>query len=94
MLNSRLIGWFLGTVAPTSGMGTLRWKKVYVERIPIPRIGLPQQKEFVLLVDCILGHNVKDNDLDLVELEAEIDHQIYDLYGLTVPEIMAIESQL
>ena len=94
VLNSRLIGWFLGTVAPTSGMGTLRWKKVYVERIPIPRIGLPQQKEFVLLVDCILGHNVKDNDLDLVEPEAEIDHQIYDLYGLTVPEIMAIESQL
>ena len=42
VLNAKLIHWFLEKVAPTSGMGTLRWKKVYVERIPIPKLSTDQ----------------------------------------------------
>ena len=47
VLNSRLIRWFLEQVAPTSGMGTLRWKKVYVQAIPVPQIRRSQQGPFV-----------------------------------------------
>ena len=54
VLNAKLIRWFLGKVAPTSGMGTLRWKKVYVERLPIPRITGPRQQHFSRLVDRAL----------------------------------------
>ena len=36
VLNAKLVRWYLGQIAPTSGMGTLRWKKVYVEAIPSP----------------------------------------------------------
>ena len=54
VLNAKLIRWFLEKVAPTSGMGTLRWKKVYVERLPIPRTTGPRQQPFSRLVDSVL----------------------------------------
>ena len=60
VLNARLTLWFLRHAAPTSGMGTLRWLKVYVETIPIPRISLEEQGPFVQLVDSIIA--AKDAD--------------------------------
>ena len=36
ILNAKLTHWFLRHTAPTSGMGVIRWKKVYMEAVPIP----------------------------------------------------------
>ena len=47
LLNSTLVRWFLQQTAPTSGMGTPRWKKVYVETIPIPKISASEQRPFI-----------------------------------------------
>ena len=90
VLNAKLIRWFLENVAPTSGMGTLRWKKVYVERLPIPRITGPRQQHFSGLVDRALM--AKPGDLK--EIEADIDARVYQLYGLTPSEITAVEQRL
>ena len=44
VLNASLTRWFLQQMAPTSGMGTLRWKKGYVENIPIPKNNAAKQR--------------------------------------------------
>ena len=94
VLNARLIRWFLEKVAPTSGMGTLRWKKVYVERLPIPRITGPKQRPFSQLVDRVLMADANDRDSSASETEAEIDARVYQLYGLTPSEVAAVEQRL
>ena len=90
VLNASLIRWFLQQMAPTSGMGTLRWKKVYVENIPIPKITTAKQRPFVQLVDQIL----KAKEPDTSDLEWEIDRLVYDLYDLTEEERTTIERSL
>ena len=94
VLNSTLIRWFLQQTAPTSGMGTSRWKKVYVENIPIPQIAEEQQRSFVQMVDEILEAKAADLNADTSELERNIDRLVYDLYGLTEEEDTAVERSL
>ena len=83
VLNSTLVCWLLQQLAPTSGMGTYRWKKSYLENIPIPKLTAVKQRPFVRLVDRILEAKAADPDADTSELEREIDRLVYDLYGLT-----------
>ena len=92
VLNSSLICWLLREIAPSSGMGTPRWKKVYVERIPIPKISASKQRPFVALVDRILDAKDAKPSAHTGELEAEIDRLVYSLYGLTETEIAAVED--
>ena len=94
VLNAKLVRWFLQQIAPTSGMGTLRWKKVYVETIPIPKLSMEEQAPFIELVDCILTAKTTDPKTDVSATEAEIDLRICELYGLTATEISAVEEHL
>ncbi len=94
VLNANLVRWFLNQIAPTSGMGTLRWKKIYVERIPVPKISAAKQRPFVRLVDRILEAKAADPDADTTADEAEIDRLVYELYGLTEEEDTAVERAL
>ena len=94
ILNSTLVRWFLQQTAPTSGMGTPRWKKVYVQEIPIPTISAAEQRPFIRLVDEILEAKSADPDADTGYLEWDIDELVYDLYGLTEEEDTAIERSL
>ena len=93
-LNATLVRWFLEKIAPTSGMGTLRWKKVYIERLPIPRITVPKQDPFEQLVDRILSAKAGAFHSDVEALEAEIDQLVYRVYGLTPEEIAAVEQSV
>ncbi len=92
LLNSTLIRWFLYQSAPTSGMGTLRWKKVYVETIPVPKIPAARQRPFIRLVDRILQAKAHDPHADTSAEESKIDHLVYQLYDLTNAEIAAIQT--
>ncbi len=94
VLNAKLIRWFLEKVAPTSGMGTLRWKKVYVERLPIPKITEMEQQPFIQLIDQILMGESSDLAAIVADAEAEIDERLYQLYGLTALEISEVEGRL
>ena len=93
MLNAKLIRWFLQQVAPTLGKGVLRWKKVYVETIPIPKITAAEQRPFMRLVDSILAAKDADPSADTSALETEIDQLCYHLYGLTDEEIAVVEGK-
>ena len=90
VLNAKLVQWFLQHVAPTSGMGVFRWKKVYVESIPIPKVNAAQQRPFIHLVDRILAANPAAKTSDD---EAEIDRLVYELYGLTEKEMASIAGK-
>ncbi len=92
LLNTKLIRWFFQQVAPTSGTGTLRWKKVYVETIPIPKISAAEQRPFIALIDQILTAKANNPTADTSTLEHEIDQHVYQLYQLTPDEIKTIES--
>ena len=94
VLNTKLICWYLQQIAPTSGMGTLLWKKVYVETIPIPQITAAKQRPFIRLVDSIMTVKATDPSADTGKLEAEIDQLVYALYELTEEEIAVVESHI
>ncbi len=91
VLNGNLVRWFLQQIAPTSGTGTLRWKKVYVEVVPIPKISAADQRPFIRLVDYIIylkqqsctdGKNLSHSrDYLMVKyFEQIIDGLVYELY--------------
>ena len=94
VLNGTLIRWYLRQIAPTSGTGTLRWKKVYIETIPIPQISAAEQRPFIRLVDRILAAKRSDSKADTADLEAEVDQLVYRLYGLTDEEIAIVKGAI
>ena len=94
MLNSTLSTWFIKQTALSSGMGTPRWIRTTVLRIPVPQLLEQKQQPFVQLVDRILEAKDADPDADTSALEREIDRLVYDLYGLTDDEIAAIEARV
>ena len=90
ILNSSLITWFVRNTALNSGMGTTRWIRGPIERIPVPKLSAAKQRPFIRLVDRILEAKAADTDADTGELEREIDRLVYDLYGLTEAETAAV----
>ena len=93
MLNSNLVMWYMGNTALNSGMGVTRWIPATVERIPIPKLSGVKQIPFVRLVDHILEAKSADPNADTEQLEREIDRLVYDLYGLTPAEVVAVERE-
>jgi len=92
VLNSKLISWYFNLSCPTSGVGTSRWKKVYVVKIPIPKLPAREQAPFLEQIEKILALKKKTPEADVSALEAEIDKLVYKLYDLTPAEISIIEG--
>ena len=92
LLNSKLITWFMHNTALNSGMGTTRWVKFTVERLPIPKLNAAEQRPFINLVDKILKAKAANPKADTTEQEAAIDRLVYGLYGLTTEEIATVEK--
>jgi len=69
-----------------------RYKKVYLEKVPVPNISQQKQEPFKELVDQILSAKNKNLGADTATLEREIDRMVYDLYGLTGEEIGVVEG--
>lgn len=59
---------------------TFRYKKVFVELLPIPKIPHIQQLPFEILVDCILFCKERNMDSESSLLESVVDGLVYDLY--------------
>ncbi len=93
VLNTKLIRWCLEKQAPTSGMGTLRWKKVYVEQLPIPRISFLEQEFFVRAIDRILKFDSAAAQTKVDSSQHAINERVYHLYGLTPDEIAEVAGQ-
>ena len=93
LLNSKLITWFMHNTALNSGMGTPRWVRFTVERLPISNIPATEQRPFIRLVDTILKAKAADPKADTTKQEAEINRLVYQLYHLTAEEIAIVEKQ-
>ncbi|GAA8223987.1 class I SAM-dependent DNA methyltransferase [Helicobacter pylori] len=97
MLHSKLITFAFKTFYAGGGLGEsgYRYKKAFIERLPIPKI-TPQNQELAhKITDCakaILEAKEKDPKANTQKLEKEIDALVYQLYNLTDEEIKIIEE--
>ncbi|WP_120993319.1 class I SAM-dependent DNA methyltransferase [Helicobacter pylori] len=97
MLHSKLITFAFKTFYAGGGLGEsgYRYKKAFIERLPIPQITEKNQEladEIIALVDKILKSKAKDPKANTQRLEKEIDALVYQLYHLTDEEIKIIED--
>ncbi|WRA73712.1 class I SAM-dependent DNA methyltransferase [Helicobacter pylori] len=97
MLHSKLITFAFKTFYAGGGLGEsgYRYKKAFIERLPIPKI-TPQNQELADKITDgakqILALKEKDPKANTQELEKEIDALVYQLYNLTDEEIKIIEN--
>ncbi|GAA9077095.1 class I SAM-dependent DNA methyltransferase [Helicobacter pylori] len=97
MLHSKLITFAFKTFYAGGGLGEsgYRYKKAFIERLPIPKITPQNQKLADKITDCakaILEAKEKDPKANTQKLEKEIDALVYQLYNLTDEEIKTIEN--
>ncbi len=98
MLHSKLITFAFKTFYAGGGLGEsgYRYKKVFIERLPIPKI-TPQNQELAHKITdgakAILVLKEKDPKANTQKLEKEIDALVYQLYNLTDEEIKIIEER-
>ncbi|GAA7348058.1 class I SAM-dependent DNA methyltransferase [Helicobacter pylori] len=97
ILHSKLITFAFKTFYAGGGLGEsgYRYKKAFIERLPIPKITPQNQKLAHKITDgakAILALKEKDPKANTKELEKEIDTLVYQLYNLTDEEIKIIEE--
>ncbi|GAA6817705.1 class I SAM-dependent DNA methyltransferase [Helicobacter pylori] len=97
MLHSKLITFAFKTFYAGGGLGEsgYRYKKAFIERLPIPKITPQNQKLADKITDgakAILEAKEKDPKANTQKLEKEIDALVYELYNLTDEEIKTIED--
>ncbi|MFP6129971.1 Eco57I restriction-modification methylase domain-containing protein [Helicobacter pylori] len=97
MLHSKLITFAFKTFYAGGGLGEsgYRYKKAFIERLPIPKITEKNQELARKITDGakqILALKEKDPKANTQGLEKEIDALVYQLYNLTDEEIKIIEN--
>ncbi len=97
MLHSKLITFAFKTFYAGGGLGEsgYRYKKAFIERLPIPKITPQNQKLAHKITDgakAILALKEKNPKANTQKLEKEIDALVYELYSLTDEEIKIIEE--
>ncbi|WRF79450.1 class I SAM-dependent DNA methyltransferase [Helicobacter pylori] len=97
MLHSKLITFAFKTFYAGGGLGEsgYRYKKAFIERLPIPQITTKNQELADKITDGakqILVLKEKDPKANTQGLEKEIDALVYQLYHLTDEEIKIIED--
>ncbi len=87
ILNSKLVNYMYKNFYAGGGLGEtgLRYKKEFLEQLPIPQIPLEEQQPFEALVDKILAAKAQGENTQA--LENEIDTLVFGLYGLSEEEI-------
>ncbi|GAA9372061.1 class I SAM-dependent DNA methyltransferase [Helicobacter pylori] len=98
MLHSKLITFAFKTFYAGGGLGEsgYRYKKAFIERLPIPQITEKNQEladKITDGADRILKAKEKDPKANTQGLEKEIDALVYQLYNLTDEEIKIIENE-
>lgn len=96
MLHSKLITFAFKTFYAGGGLGEsgYRYKKAFIERLPIPQITEKQElaRKITDYADKILQLKEEDLKANTQGLEKEIDALVYQLYHLTDEEIKIIEN--
>jgi len=81
-LNSKLLTYSFKTFYAGGDLrgNTFRYKKAFLENLPIPKIDDNAQLPFEILVDCILFAKEKNLDMESQLFESVIDGMVFDLY--------------
>ncbi|EAH4842502.1 class I SAM-dependent DNA methyltransferase [Campylobacter coli] len=97
-LNNDFVAFIFKTFYAGGNLGEngFRYKKAFLEKLPIPKINSKNQKiadELINLVDEILKVKEQDKNANTQELENKINSLVYKLYNLTEDEIKIIEGK-
>jgi hypothetical protein len=89
LINSKLLFYFINTIAAQRRGGFLEFKPIYVEQLPIAQALEKEKTQIEKLVAQILKQT---DDKRVTRWEHEIDQIVYKLYGLSEEEIGMIEE--
>lgn len=97
-LNNDFVAFIFKTFYAGGNLGEngFRYKKAFLEKLPIPKINSKNQKiadELVNSVDEILKAKEQDKNANTQELENKINSLVYKLYNLTEDEIKIIKGK-
>src|SRR5690625_62633 len=73
-------------------VGKIRYKKAFLEQLPIPKPNNTQEENIIAFVDNIIGMKEENPKCDTSDLESRIDQLVYELYELTEEEIEIVEQ--
>jgi adenine-specific DNA-methyltransferase len=94
LLNSKPLTFFFKTFYMGGELvGKIRYKKAFLEQVPIPVPNMEQENAIIDLVNQILALKQSDPTADTSDLENQIDKLVYDLYGLSEEEIKIVEGR-
>ena len=89
-LNSSVCDWQFGNICATSGAGTRRWIRQYIDQICVPIPDKKQDQEMEKIIDSIN----KANTSVTTKLMYEIDIQVFKLFDFSNIEIEYIQNKL
>lgn len=93
VLNSSLIDFYYRKISTQLGKKAIRMFTQFVEKIPIPKPTPTQETQITDLVNQILAAKKEDPEANTQDLEDEIDHLVYKLYGLTYDEVLIVDPE-
>ncbi|EOX7447062.1 class I SAM-dependent DNA methyltransferase [Campylobacter coli] len=96
LLNSNVNFYCFKQIGAKLGASGYEMSKIFVEKLPIPKINSKNQKiadELINLADEILKAKEQDKNANTQELENKINSIVYKLYNLTEEEIKIIEGK-
>ena len=92
LLNSKVLHHYFSYIGIMTAGGAYTLKASTIEALPIPGSTASQQKEIIALVNRILMIKKEDPQANVATMEADIDRQVYELYGLTEDDIKIVEG--
>lgn len=92
ILNSAVTTWLICQISAVNRGGYVRFKKQYMEQIPIPPASETDKARLAELAEACAEAAKRDDKDSLRTLEAEIDRIVYRLFDLTPDEIRLIEE--
>ena len=88
ILNSKLINWYFRCFSTNSNVNGYE-----IDNLPIPCVHQEIQEKIQIKVKDIMKIKQSSHLSNTTHLEAEIDHLVYQLYGLTEEEIRVVEGR-
>ena len=98
ILHSKLIDFYFRLALPCLDDpfdgGDLRFKHAWMEHTPIAPAAEPTRQRLAALAEQIQTAKQADPAADVNALQQRLDRTVYDLYGLTTPDIAILEAAL